>query len=164
MSQAFTAIRFNNNLDKEFAVTLQKRVNEYFRTNNVKKFGNMHMVIKTIFMFSLYFVPYGLILSGITTSGWAFFGLEILMGFGLAGIGLSVMHDANHGAYAKNRWVNRLIGYSLNLVGGNATNWKIQHNVKHHTYTNVEGHDEDIAGRHIMADSLIGLLPELVDI
>ena len=71
--------------------------------------------------------------------------MAFLMGLGKAGIGLSVMHDANHGAYSKKKWINNLVGYSLNLVGGNATNWKIQHNVKHHTYTNVTGMDEDIA-------------------
>ncbi len=67
------------------------------------------------------------------------------MGLGKAGIGLSVMHDANHGAYSRKKWINSIVGYSLNLVGGNATNWKIQHNVKHHTYTNVTGMDEDIS-------------------
>jgi signal transduction histidine kinase len=69
------------------------------------------------------------------------------MGFGLAGIGLSVMHDANHGAYAKKAWVNDLIGYSVNLLGVTAFTWKIQHNVLHHTYTNVHEEDEDISPR-----------------
>jgi linoleoyl-CoA desaturase len=67
------------------------------------------------------------------------------MGTGMAGIGLSIMHDAIHGAYSGKQSVNKFWGYTLNLVGGNAINWKIQHNIKHHTYTNVEDHDEDIA-------------------
>jgi linoleoyl-CoA desaturase len=57
------------------------------------------------------------------------------------------MHDANHGAYAKKNWVNIFVGYSLNLVGANAFNWKMQHNVLHHTYTNVHEEDEDISPR-----------------
>jgi linoleoyl-CoA desaturase len=36
------------------------------------------------------------------------------------------------------------------LVGANAFNWKMQHNVLHHTYTNVHDADEDIAMRGIM--------------
>jgi linoleoyl-CoA desaturase len=36
------------------------------------------------------------------------------------------------------------VGYLLNLVGGSAENWKIQHNILHHTYTNIEGLDADI--------------------
>lgn len=108
------------------------------------------MVLKTIFMFLLYFVPYGLILSGLITSSLFLFVLVIVMSIGLAGIGLAVMHDANHGAYSKKTWVNNVIGYSLNLVGANAFNWKMQHNVLHHTYTNVHDHDEDISPRGVL--------------
>jgi len=72
------------------------------------------------------------------------------MSFGVAGIGLSVMHDANHGAYSSKSWINGLFGYSLNLVGANAFNWKVQHNVMHHTYTNIHDHDEDISPRGVL--------------
>ena len=42
------------------------------------------------------------------------------------------------------------MGLSINMLGGNANMWKLQHNVLHHTYTNIQGHDEDIeAGRII---------------
>ena len=67
-----------------------------------------------------------------------------LMGFGMSGIGLAVMHDANHGAYSKNKKLNKYIGYVMNFIGASAFNWKIQHNVLHHSYTNIEGMDEDI--------------------
>lgn len=120
------------------------RVNDYFKRNKLGRHANFEMVLKSVIMFGLYFGPYVLVLTGFIEGGWTFFGLQIVMGVGLAGIGLAVMHDANHGAYSKKRWVNRIIGYSLNLVGANATNWKIQHNVKHHTYTNIDEHDEDI--------------------
>jgi linoleoyl-CoA desaturase len=76
--------------------------------------------------------------------------LVIVMSFGIAGIGLSVMHDANHGAYSSKKWVNDLLGYSLNLVGANAFNWKIQHNVMHHTFTNIHDEDEDISPRGVL--------------
>jgi linoleoyl-CoA desaturase len=108
------------------------------------------MVVKTIFMFSLYFLPLLLILSGTIIDPWTALGLCLLMGAGIAGIGLSVMHDANHGAYSEKKWVNNLLGYSLNIVGGNAFNWKVQHNVLHHTYTNIHDADEDISPRGIL--------------
>ncbi|MEQ9404987.1 MAG: acyl-CoA desaturase [Cyclobacteriaceae bacterium] len=138
-------VRFKNNLHEEFNKTLNQRVNQYFKNSKYGRYGNVEMVIKTIFMFCLYFVPYFMFLLGIVENVWVFYLMAILMGFGKAGIGLSVMHDANHGAYSKKKWINKLIGYSLNVVGANATNWKIQHNVKHHTYTNVSGMDEDIS-------------------
>ena len=108
------------------------------------------MVVKTCFMFALYLVPYALIISGTVTTTWSVLALVVVMGFGVAGIGLSIMHDANHGAYSNKAWINNLIGYSLNLVGANAFNWKVQHNVLHHTYTNVHDADEDISPRGVL--------------
>lgn len=134
----------------DFFTTLNQRVNGYFKSNNISRNANSSMVVKTIVMFSLYFIPYGLILSGLFPSLFAYYGLNIIMGIGLAGIGMSVMHDANHGAYSNKQWVNDLLGYSLNLVGGNAFNWKVQHNVLHHTFTNIEGVDEDITPRGVL--------------
>ena len=76
--------------------------------------------------------------------------MYVLMGLGMAGIGMSVMHDANHGAYSKNSNVNKWVGKIVNLIGGFASTWKVQHNVLHHTYTNIHGYDEDIAPIGIM--------------
>jgi linoleoyl-CoA desaturase len=132
---------------RDFAATLNKRVNDYFKSNQVSRHANTEMVVKTFCMFLAYFVPYALIISGTLTGIPALVLSVIIMSLGLAGIGLSVMHDANHGAYAKNKWVNVIIGYSLNMVGGNAFNWKMQHNVLHHSYTNVHEEDEDISPR-----------------
>lgn len=134
----------------DFFVLLNQRVNQYFKSNNISRNANAEMIAKTIFMFMLYFIPYGIIISGAITNIWILLALCLAMGMGLAGIGLSVMHDANHGAYSKKAWVNNFIGYSLNVIGGHAFNWKIQHNVLHHTYTNVHDADEDISPRGVM--------------
>lgn len=148
MSRA-SSIKFPR-VKQDFFVTLNQRVNDYFKNNNISRQANAHMIIKSIFMFALYFTPYALIISGAVTSGWGVIALVVAMGLGVAGIGLSVMHDANHGAYSNKAWVNNLIGYSLNLIGANAFNWKVQHNVLHHTYTNVHDADEDISPRGIL--------------
>ena len=135
------------NTHRDFVSTLNKRVNEHFKVNKIGRQGNIEMYLKTVCMFMMYFIPYGLVVTGtISGIGPLLVGV-VVMGLGLAGIGLSVMHDANHGAYSKKAWVNDLLGYSLNLVGANALNWKIQHNVLHHSFTNVHDHDEDISPR-----------------
>lgn len=103
------------------------------------------MVIKSIFMFTIYLAPYFLLLSNQITNGYAQLGLVILMGVGMSGIGLSVMHDANHGSYSKNQFINKIMSLSITLIGGSSINWQLQHNNLHHTFTNIEGHDEDIA-------------------
>jgi linoleoyl-CoA desaturase len=88
--------------------------------------------------------------TGVVSSLPAVFLCWIIMGVGMAGVGMGVMHDANHGSYSKNKRVNNLLGKSLYLLGGYPPNWKFQHNTLHHSYTNIDGHDEDI--------STIGLL------
>jgi len=128
----------------DFYNTTKKRVHEYFRTNNLKTKANTHMVLKTVFMMLSYLIPYSLMIFGVVTNIWAILGMWILMGFGMAGIGLSVMHDANHGAYSKNKKVNTIIAQVIWIIGGSSVNWRIQHNVLHHSYTNIDSMDEDL--------------------
>lgn len=136
-------IRFGQQ-QRLFFQTLRMRVDQHLKANNLSKNANWGMYFKTFFMFALYFTPYFLMLFGVVQSLPLMFILSIVMGLGMAGIGLSVMHDANHGSYSKNPIVNKFLSYSLNLLGGHNTNWQVQHNTLHHTFTNIEGHDEDI--------------------
>ena len=137
-------VKFNKKAQPEFFRELNQKVNQYFKDNNISKHANANMVFKTIFMLCLYFVPWGLMVGGVLTSFGGVMFLWVLMGLGMAGIGLSVMHDANHGAYSSDKRINNLVGFVLNFTGGYPVNWKIQHNVLHHSYTNVHGFDEDI--------------------
>lgn len=140
------AIRFTNPQKTDFHRVVTQRVDRYFEENGISKYADYRMVIKTVVMYGLYFVPYFLMLF-VHMPAWAMLLCCSVMGLGLSGIGMAVMHDANHGAYSKHRWVNQLLGYSLDVVGGNSGNWKIQHNQQHHTFTNIHGHDWDIRAR-----------------
>lgn len=144
------AVTFNAQDRPEFAKVLRKRVNQYFKDKNISKHANLNMKVKTIFMIGLYFIPLVLMVTGVVSGLWPVIGMWVLMGLGMSGIGLSIMHDANHGAYSKNKHVNNALGYLVNFLGAYHVNWKIQHNVLHHSFTNVEGHDEDIAKEGIM--------------
>lgn len=130
--------------DREFSKAVRKRVNSYFKERGISVHGNWIMKIKMVVMLAIYFVPYVLLITGVITNGWLALFMSFLMGMGMATIGLAVMHDANHDSFSKNRKFNKVVGMVLNLLGGSAINWKIQHNVLHHTYTNVNGMDEDI--------------------
>ena len=140
-------ITFSRVDSAKFFRTLNKRVNTYFKENNKSKNGNWRLHLKTIIMFSLYLTPYFLFLA-LDFPWWAQLLLTIVMGVGMAGVGMNVMHDANHGAYSSKNWVNKVLGGSMYILAGNVYNWQVQHNVLHHTYTNIHGHDEDMeAGR-----------------
>ncbi|HEY0656270.1 MAG TPA: acyl-CoA desaturase [Chryseosolibacter sp.] len=97
-------------------------------------------------MLSIYIIPFILILTT-PMSTWVAALMAVLMGIGMAGVGMCIMHDGVHGAFSKNDWLNNLAGATMFLLGSTVVNWKIQHNVLHHTYTNIEGKDEDIAVR-----------------
>ena len=143
-------IIFNTKDRPEFVKELRKRVNAYFKENSISKTANTKMVIKTISMLAIYIVPYFLVIFNVFASPWLVLSMWILMGIGMAGIGFSIMHDANHGSYSKNQKVKKYLGYLINIIGGSAVNWKIQHNVLHHTYTNIHGHDEDLNSDPLM--------------
>jgi linoleoyl-CoA desaturase len=70
--------------------------------------------------------------------------LTVLLGVFIAGIGMNVMHDANHGALSRHRLVNRAFGWTNDMLGASAHVWTTKHNVVHHTFTNVEGVDDDL--------------------
>lgn len=139
-------VKFNRSLSPDFSKILKTRVNDYFTKNNIDRFGNFNMFFKSFVMLSIYFIPFILIVTSTVTNAWAVIGLWSFMGVGMAGIGLSIMHDGNHGAFSRNKVINKLMGSTINFVGGSAKLWKLQHNVLHHTFTNVEGLDEDIDG------------------
>ncbi len=142
-------VRFSKVDSAKFFRTLNKRVNEYFKDNNIKRTGNWRLHVKTIAMFSMFLTPYFLILT-LDISQWWMLLLTIVMGVGMAGVGMNVMHDGNHGSYSSKKWINKVMGGSLYILAGNVYNWQVQHNVLHHTYTNIHGHDEDMdAGRII---------------
>lgn len=137
-------ITFNKKDCPEFFQVLQSRVNRHFKDKNITKKANNNMRFKTFFMLILYTTPLVLMLIGVITSFWWSILMWSIMGFGMSGIGLSIMHDANHGSYSKKTKTNQALGFLLNYIGGYHINWKIQHNVLHHSFTNIEGFDEDI--------------------
>jgi len=128
---------------------LRKNVNDYFQENGISSKGNWKMLVKTVVMLSVYITPFILILT-VPMPGWMIFPLSIIMGIGMAGTGMSVMHDAVHGSFSKKSWLNQMFGSTIFLLGTTMFNWKVQHNILHHTFTNIDGMDEDIAGRELL--------------
>ena len=139
---------FNRKAD--FYNSLKKSVDSYFTTNSIKKTGNWELYTKTLVLVPMAIGIYATLLLVPTMPILAALGLCILFALVAASIGFNVMHDACHGSYSTKSWVNDLVGLSLNALGGNAYIWKFKHNVIHHTYTNIEGLDDDIANHPIL--------------
>lgn len=138
-------VKFAPRNGEGFYDTCKKKIDAYFKENNIDPHANTAMVTKTILIMLMYLVPYALMVSGLFNgSVIGFLGMWVLMGLGMTGVGCSIMHDSNHGSYSENKTLNKLLGKVIVLVGGYHVTWKIQHNILHHTYTNIEGLDHDI--------------------
>lgn len=133
-----------NNKTPLFYNSLKISVDKYFENTGKRKTGNALLYTKSVILIlsaialytTLLFVSMPLITSILCS---------LVLGFILACIGFNVMHDANHGSYSSRKWVNNLLGLTLNALGGNSFIWKQKHNIIHHTYTNIDGVDDDIA-------------------
>jgi linoleoyl-CoA desaturase len=139
-----TKIKYSTQNKPEFMAELRAKVTTYFETNNISKYGDRKLVLKTVFMLLLYITPYILMITGIIDSLAGVWICWVAIGVGKAGVGMSVMHDANHFSYSKNQKVNKWMSKSMYLLGGFPTNWQYQHNTMHHGFPNIEGFDEDI--------------------
>ena len=148
-SKAKVTFRNNNNL---FFQSLKKSVDEYFAATGKRKTGNWELYSKAIILIPGALAIYIFLLTSSysTVTGLL---LAALLGIVIGSIGFNVMHDSCHGAYSSRKWVNTLLGFSLNAIGGNAFFWKQKHNILHHTYTNIEGVDDDIAQSKLLRQS-----------
>ncbi len=133
-----------DNRNNLFFQSLKTSVDKYFETNHLKKTGDWRLFSKTIILICTTITAYCLLLF-VPMSILPAIVLCALLGFLFACIGFGVMHDANHGSYCTRPWLNDVVGLSANALGASAFFWKQKHNILHHTYTNVDGLDDDIA-------------------
>lgn len=140
-----------NNSNRVFFNALKQSVDEYFQSKGIRKTGNSKLYIKSavliVFTLTLYV---GVLVFPV--AGWIKLLMAACFGAGMAFIGFNVMHDACHGSFSSRKWVNDIFGLSMNALGGNAFLWKLKHNIIHHTYTNVDGVDDDINNMPFMRE------------
>jgi len=135
-------VRYKSNQKKDdFFRDLKGRVNKYFKENGISKHANAAMVFKTVFAFVCWVVVYTILISNLLSFSYA----ATIAGFCVLGfinifIAFVVMHDACHNAYSANKKVNRILGYSMNFIGGNSYLFTKMHNA-HHAFVNIHGID-----------------------
>ena len=134
-------LRFRSTSD--FQKEVRARVRFYLKESGKSGLADYRYFLKAVMNLAVYLVPFVLFLLGntsflMTTLLWG------ITGIGMAGVGMNVMHDAIHNTVTRSEWVNRKIGAIIYMLSGNSYTWKVQHNIKHHTHTNLDGHDDDI--------------------
>lgn len=141
--------QFSREAHADFATTLKSRVNQYLKQVGSDEV-NQKLIWKSVAAFTMYLLPFVLMLSLGISNLFILFAMWMLMGLGKAFIGTSVMHDALHGSYSKKKTLNNWMGYSTLILGVDPKIWQLQHNVLHHTFTNIEDADDDIAPRFVL--------------
>ena len=137
-------ITFKNTGNTEFFSTLKKRVDAYFKSKKLKKQGDWRMILKTVFIVIVLFSGYGFLVSNNISNGLLALLVCALLGMFTAFAGFNMAHDGAHGAYASKAGLNTLMQYSFDFLGCSSYMWKINHNILHHTYTNIPNHDNDL--------------------
>jgi linoleoyl-CoA desaturase len=122
---------------------LRKRVDGYFKDTGLDRRDQFSMYLKTVVIYAWLAGSYALMVFA-PVPIWARVLAAVSIGFAAAGIGFSVMHDAGHRAYSKNKTLNSLLFLSLDLLGGSSYIWNVKHNIMHHSFANLDGHDDDI--------------------
>jgi len=133
-----------DNRNNLFYQSLKRAVDQYFELKKINKTGDWRLYSKTIILIGSAVAIYCCLIF-LQLSAMPALLLAGLLGYTMACIGFSVMHDANHGSYSTKQWLNDGLGLSMNAMGASAFFWKQKHNIIHHTYTNVDGIDDDIA-------------------
>jgi linoleoyl-CoA desaturase len=130
----------------DFHTVLKNRVNQYFTEHQRPMTGNFSLLFKAALFCICYLLVY-VHLVFFTPSVWIAIPECVFFGLLTAAIGFNVMHDGAHGSFSKYPFLNKVAGASLNFLGGSAIMWNMKHNIIHHTYTNIDGIDDDIEAR-----------------
>ncbi len=135
-------VRFKGNRKKsEFMKELQHRVDAYFKGNNIDPHANGEMYLKTGLSIAAWLAVWIWIISDTLSSNVpAFYLVYLLLGFVHIFIAFNIMHDATHNAYSSNRKVNKILGYSMDFIGGNQYLFRRMHGA-HHGFINIHGID-----------------------
>jgi linoleoyl-CoA desaturase len=126
-----------------FQRNLRKRVERYFRMTGLRERDLPSMYLKTACVFAWAIASYVLLVF-VATAWWQAIPLAISIGLATAAIGFNVQHDGGHNAYSRRTWVNKIMAFTMDMVGGSSFVWNRKHNAIHHTFTNICGVDDDI--------------------
>jgi linoleoyl-CoA desaturase len=128
----------------DFFASLRKSVQNYFDEHQMSSAGNASLYWKAAILITAYIMVY--VAALFLPVHWAVaLLLAATLGFLQALVGFNIMHDACHDAFSTKKKVNYFFGLSMNALGTDAFMWRQKHNLVHHTYTNVDGIDDDIA-------------------
>lgn len=121
----------------EFWEDCQDRVDAFLKENNLPKYGNEGLALlellltMCVYMVSLWY-----------RATHVNYFVAVFTGIMMARMGF-LMHAGNHCGQSKKKWLNRVAGLQMSLVGSNHVVWSYEHQVSHHISPNEIGKDND---------------------
>lgn len=137
--------------DKEhdFKQELLAQSAAYLQAENDHHYANTEMGVKYAVLIMLTAFFYGVMLQA--SMAWLFIGGYVLFMLFSVVLALNVLHDAAHAAVMKDLRLNWLLNRFIAIpLGLEPEYWRVRHNLFHHGYPNVEGHDLDIEENGIL--------------
>ena len=128
--------------ESEFYPTLKRRVVDRLEELKLSRRGGSGSIFVkgAFFLFGFWFCLWKMIVTidFIYALLWS-----IAMGIFASFVGTCIQHDGNHGAFSNFRIINKIAGWTLDMIGASGFTWEIQHMLGHHPYTNVLDCAED---------------------
>jgi len=138
-----TRISFGQKVSaSEFSRELSRRVTAYFQSQGISRHAGPPMIAKSILGVTMWIASYIWLITRSSSS--AIVGAYILQGLTQLYLAFNIAHDANHGAYASTKRLNRALGYVFDLVGISSYVWRLMHNDSHHSFVNIRGADSTL--------------------
>jgi len=121
--------------DSEFYTVLKRRVEEHLQNKDLGG-ESLLMFMKTALVIIGWAISYYFAM----IQGWLV--AAIFLGFFHSHIGISIGHDATHGAYSKRSAVSEFFAKAFDVMGASTIVWQHQHNIGHHPHSNIDEDEE----------------------
>ncbi len=135
-------IKFQKEENPLFFKTLQSRIDDYFKTNQIAKTGNRAAYTKAILLVASYLACYTSILFSVSL--FQLYLSYALMGSHTIFVALNIAHDAAHNTFSKHKSVNDFLLFTFDFLGANGYLWRLKHVHSHHPHVNIPDMDGDI--------------------
>lgn len=127
----------------DFFGVLRTGADRYFRMNRLSKRDTFGLYIKAAVVLTWFVLSYALLV-WVATGWWQAVALGVSLGLSASAVGFNIQHDGGHRSFSRRKWINRMAASTLDLLGGSSYLWHFKHNLRHHTYPNIDGLDDDI--------------------
>lgn len=101
------------------------------------------MYVKIVIILVVFVVLY-VVLVFFVWVWWQVFLLILLLGIVMVGVGFNIMYDGGYQVYLWYCWVNKLMVFMFDLVGGSFYIWQWKYVCYYYIYVNIVQYDSDI--------------------